>query len=75
MQLQRQLIEANAELETATLRAEVDRLRAVEKVREEERKRSQRWADDLRERFRAEKDALEGGRVYLEGKHLYYLSF
>ena len=46
LQLQQRLTDAKAELETVTLRAEVDTLRAVEKVREEERERSQTWADD-----------------------------
>lgn len=66
LQLQRQLIEAKVELETVALRAEVDMLRAVEKVREKEREQSQKWADDLRERFKAEKDALEGKIARLE---------
>ena len=66
LQLQRQLTEAKAELDTVTLHAEVNRLRAVEKVREEERERSQKWADDLRERFKAEKNALEGKIAGLE---------
>ena len=47
--LQQQLNDAKAELETVTLRAEVEKLRALEKVRDEERERSQAWVDDLRE--------------------------
>ena len=59
LQLQQRLTDTRAELETVTLHAEVDRLRAVENVKEEERERSQTWADDLRERFKAEKGVLE----------------
>ena len=56
--MQQRLDEAKAELDAVMLRAEVERLRALEKVREEERERSQAWADDLRERFKAEKTVL-----------------
>ena len=55
-----------AELEAVTLRAEVEKLRALEKVREDERERSQAWADDLREKFRAEKKSLEERIATLE---------
>ena len=68
VELQQRLTDVKAELEVVTLRAEVDRLRAVEKVREEERERSQSWADDLRERFKAEKGVLEEKIAMLEAK-------
>lgn len=42
--------------EAVTLRAKVEKLRAIEKVREDEH---ERWADDLIERFRAEKSLEE----------------
>ena len=52
-QLQQRFDEAKAELDAVMLRAEVERLCALEKVREE-REMSQAWANDLRERFKAE---------------------
>ena len=67
LQWKQRLEDATAELEAATLRAEVEKLRALEKVREEERERSQAWADDLRERFKAEK-VLEEKIAMLEAK-------
>ena len=57
-----------AELENSRLRAEIEMLRAVEKAREEERKCSQSWADDLRERFRIEKKVLEEKVASLEAR-------
>ena len=48
LQWKQRLEDATAELEAATLRAEVEKLRALEKVREEKRERSQAWVDDLR---------------------------
>ena len=68
LQWKQRLEDATAELEAATLRAEVEKLRALEKVREEERERSQAWADDLRERFKAEKKVLEEKITMLEAK-------
>ena len=65
-QLQQRLDEVKAELDAVMLRAEVERLRALEKVREEEHERSQAWADDLRERFKAEKTVLEEKIAALE---------
>ena len=65
-QLQQRLDEAKSELDAVMLRAEVERLRALEKVREEERERSQAWADDLQERFKAEKTVLEEKIAALE---------
>ena len=59
LQLQQRLDDAKAELEAVTLHAEVEKLRALEKVREDEWERSQAWADDLRERFRAKKSLEE----------------
>ena len=66
--LQQRLNDAKAELETVTLRTEVEKLRVLEKVRDEERERSQAWADDLRERFKAEKGVLEEKIAMLEAK-------
>jgi hypothetical protein len=56
---QQRLDNAQAEKEAVMLGAEVDKLRALEKVRDDERERSQAWADDLRERFKAEKAVME----------------
>ena len=60
--LQQRLKDAEAELEAVKLRAE------VEKVRDDERERSQTWADDLRERFKAEKGVLVEKIATLEAK-------
>ena len=68
LQWQQRLDDAKTELEAVTLRAEVEKLRALEKVRDEERARSQAWADDLRERFKAEEGALEEKIARLEAK-------
>ncbi len=65
---QQRLDDAQAEMEAVTLRAEVHKLRALEKVRDDERERSQAWADDLRERFKAEKAVLEEKIAILEAK-------
>ena len=54
LQWKQRLEDATAELEAATLRADVEKFRALEKVSEQERERSQAWADDLREQFKAE---------------------
>ena len=48
------------------LRADVERLQAVEKAREEEHDLLQKWVEDLRERFRAEKKTLEERIARLE---------
>ena len=64
--LQQRLKAVEAELENSRLRAEIEMLRAVEKAREEERKCSQSWANDLRERFRIEKKVLEEKVASLE---------
>ena len=68
VQMQQRLDNAQAELETVTLRAEVEKLRAVEKVRNEERERSQAWVGDLRERFKTEKAVLEEKIAMLEAR-------
>ena len=68
VKLQQRLDDAQAELETVTLRAEVEKLRALEKVRDEERERSQAWVNDLRERFKTEKAVLEEKIAMLEAK-------
>ena len=57
-QMQQQLDESKAELDAVMLQVEVEKLQALEKVREEQHKRSQVWADDLQERFKAEKRML-----------------
>ena len=54
------------ELDNSMLSAEVEKLRAVEKAREEERDRSQKWIENLREGFRAEKRSLEEKIARLE---------
>ena len=66
--MQQRLDDAKAELETVTLRAEVEKLRALEKVRDEECERSQAWMNDLRERFKTEKSVLEEKIAMLETK-------
>lgn len=66
--IQQHLKDAEAEMETNKLRAEVERLKAVEKVRDEERERSVSWTNDLRERFRSEKQVLEDKVASLEAK-------
>ena len=48
------------------LRAEVERLRAVEKVRDEECDRTQKSVDDMKEGFRADKKSLEERIARLE---------
>ena len=53
------LARRETELDNSMLRAEVEKLRAVEKAWEEELDRSQKWVEDLREGFRAEKRSLE----------------
>ena len=67
-ELRQRLNDANVELEATLLRAEVERLSTSKKVRGEERERSQVWADDLRERFKAEKRVLEERIAALEAK-------
>ena len=58
--------ETETEIENHKLRAEVERLKAVEKVQDEERERSTLWADDLRQRFHLEKQVLEDKVASLE---------
>ena len=67
-ELRQRLNDAKAELEATSLRAEVERLSTSEKVRGEERERSQVWVDDLRERFKAEKRILEERIAALEAR-------
>ena len=45
---QRQIESLQAQLENEHLRAEVDKLRTAEAVRQEERARSEKWLEDLR---------------------------
>ena len=65
---EQRLKDTEAEIENHQLCAEVERLKAVEKVRDEERARSASWADDLRERFRMEKQVLEDKVASLEAR-------
>ena len=65
-QLSQRVKEVEMELENSVLRAEVERLRAVEKARNEERNHSQKWTEDLRERFCAEIKSLEERVAVLE---------
>ena len=65
-ELEIRINDTEAELENVKLRAEVEMLCAVEKVREEERCQSQRWSDDLRDRFQVEKRILEEKVARLE---------
>ena len=65
---QQRLKETETEIENHKLRAEVERLKAVEKVRDEERERSTLWADDLRQRFLMEKQVLEDKVASLEAR-------
>ena len=62
------LKDTETEIENHQLRAEVKRLKAVEKVQDEERARSASWADDLRERFHMEKQVLEDKVASLEAR-------
>ena len=63
---QQRLKDTETEMENHKLRAEVERLKAVERVRDEERERSTLWAEDLRERCRSEKRVLEDKVASLE---------
>ena len=65
-QLSQRVKQVEMELENSVLRAEVERLRAVEKARNEERDHSQKWTEDLQKRFRAEKKSLEERLAALE---------
>lgn len=65
---QQRLKETETEIENHKLCAEVERLKAVEKVRDEERERSTLWADDLRQRFRMKKQVLEDKVATLEAR-------
>ena len=67
-QLTLRLKEVQMELDNSHLRAEVERLRAVERAREEERDHLQRWAEDLRERFHVEKKSFEEKIARLEAE-------
>ena len=64
----RQLRELETELERHKLSAEVDMFRAVEKVREQERQHLHEWAEDIKERHRVEKKALEERVANLEAE-------
>ena len=55
------------ELEHHKLSVEIEMLRAMERVREQEREHLQKWADDLKERYRIEKQTLEERVAILEG--------
>ena len=66
--IQQRLKDTETEIENHKLRTEVERLKAVEKVRDEEQERSMLWADDLRQRFRMEKQVLEDKVATLEAR-------
>ena len=63
-----QLRELETELERHKLSTEVDMYRAVEKVREQERQHLHEWAEDIKERHRVEKKALEERVAILEAE-------
>jgi len=65
-QWREQVQRLTGEAENDKLRAEVELLRAVERARQEEQERLQQWMDDVRERFQAEKKALEDKVADLE---------
>ena len=67
-QYEAQLKELETELERHKLTAEVEMLRAVEKVREQERQHLQEWAEDIKEKHRVEKKALEERVAILEAE-------
>ena len=64
----RQLQELETDLERHKLSAEVDIFRAVEKVWEQERQHLHEWAEDIKERHRVEKKALEERVANLEAE-------
>lgn len=66
--LSRCVKEVELKLENSMLRAEVERLRAVEKVRDEERDHTRKWVDDWKEGFRAEKRSMEERIARLEAE-------
>ena len=63
---QRRIDELEKELEYCKLRAEVDRLTAVETVREQEREHLRKLSDELKERHKIEKKMLEEKVAILE---------